>query len=308
MDSSALINRVREEFQKEETNKETHLYKMWNQAPSSRKDLMAMAIACRLWNVASPELCKKGPSPKIMASFILGDSPKDLSNNTLTRAEADRWINQCETDPETGFKLNYKTPLEWLWKELQDDFDCLEGCGAARSIKVARWLRNVLENPETKKSALRNRANEFGGDMIEGRVIDRLDEIEDCDLRKSPRRTIEAAVQRIVDSEWSGSDEMLEKQDWFYNLPEGVKILWKYTDLRMEGKKMHHCAVAYAKKIANGGCMIFSIIDPISKNRSTAEIVNGKCVQHVGFGNGEVPAECLQILNQLITLQPWNQT
>jgi len=302
-----IIQKVQEVFESKLSLRSSDVYQMWKEANDERKELIALALAFKWWGLSSPVLWSQGPSPEIFSEFILGKKPKDLAPG-LTRAEADRWIHQSVEGQKSGEVIRNlsvkESIISFLWSELVQDYPVLEKVGPARSIKVARWLRKVMDSPYLRASALRVRTRGFIGE-VEGRVIDRLDEIEDCDLRRSPWGTIENAVRRIVDNEWSGENELLPHEEWFDHLPKGVRVLWRYTDLRSEGIQMRHCIASYANRVSNKECIILSIYDEASEARSTAEIRNGKCVQHVGFANREPPKPCVLMLENLIRSRPW---
>lgn len=276
-------------------NPQSVLYGQWSKAPEEQKQAIGEAVFFQRFHIATLRLCEKGPSPEVMARYVLGESPKQIARY-LTRSEASEWMRQ------TG-EGRIEKPLDFLWHKMCQREPVLADVGKARTFEVARWLEGVLESPKRRSAALRNRETAFGGARVLGRVIDRLDEIKPCDLHRSPLRTLEAAVTRQIDEEWGGENELIEDPAWEARLPEGVNLLWRYTDLRQEGIEMSHCVAAYATSVARKECLIFSLQTP--DGRSTLEIKKSQAVQHVGFGNGPVPQANEALAKKLVSLHPW---
>jgi hypothetical protein len=250
-------------------------------APLERRELIDDAIMWVKYGIAGPNLhqyatCDAG------ARFILGESPASIARG-LTAREAHYWIHS-----------NYADPLDWIVKTRLDH----PGNSQPKSISVARWTIGVMADPPRRDAALRNRQG-WGGAAIEGRVVDRLDEILPCDLHRSPWRTIEAAVERQVREEWDEDNELSPEKPWHKRLPTGVVVLRHYDKLRAEGVKMRHCVSSYAKDIASEALTIVSI--RVGDKRSTAEIgKDGRIGQHVGYANTAPPLECVSVANEIV--------
>jgi butyryl-CoA dehydrogenase len=72
-------------------------------------------------------------------------------------------------------------------------------------MAVTRWIQGVMADPPRQAAALRHREGVIAGHVVGGRVVDRLDEIQEVDLHRSPWATIEAAGRRLADEEWGGA-------------------------------------------------------------------------------------------------------
>ena len=275
-----------------EMSPKSRIRKMWDGAPRERQKTMAQAIVFQRKHLAGPEVMK-GPTPELTAKLILGARLADL-NLGLTKAEGGQFITQNKHD----------TPIKWLWDQVSQKHQELDGLRVPNSMDVVRWVNKMMSSPPRKQAMLRDRQSVFGGYRIEGRVIDRIDEIKSVDLCGSPWRTIENAVVRAIEEEWSGEDELVKPEPWYKVLPEGVRVLNHYSLLRQEGMDMSHCVASYAEQVHRGDCVILSV--KVGDERSTAEIKEGRCVQHVGIRNGSPPAACVKVVDALVDASPWN--
>lgn len=275
-------------------NAQTEIAQHWFAAPQDRKDPLTDALAWKLWNIGGPHV-QEGPTPEISASVILGVSPKKLAKGALTKKEAHLWVHQSE----------YRTPKEWLWAQVKEEFPELqEITRVPNTINIVRWVHSMMSDPSRKQAMLRRREGVFGEHMVGGRPVDRLDELQDEDLCGSPWRTIENAAQRILDTEWEGQNELIPSQKWHRELPKGVRVLCTYTDLRREGVEMEHCVVSYALRVQERKCLILSVMT--KEGRTTAEIVDGKVVQHLGPKNTTPHASCIALLEEAVRRIPSN--
>ena len=265
---------------------------MWEQADAPHRLLIEQALFYLKHHIAGEDLTK-GPSAMATARWILGTHPTELGKG-LTHREASFWLRQSE----------HSTPQKWLWAEIVKTHPELKGVGSPRPMGVIRWVQEFMSFSERKAAALRPRTGILGEAYVGGRMVDRLDEIRECDLHKSPIRTLEAAQQRLIDQEWAGDAQLIPVAKWHEQLPTGIAVLTNYRDLRREGIEMRHCASSYAQDIADGRCLLFAFRDREGA-RSTAEFRDGEFRQHVGFGNSVPPTSCKALLESLVKEQPW---
>ena len=275
-------------------NAQTEVAQHWFSVPEDRQAPLADALAWKIWKIGGPYV-QEGPSPDISANVILGVAPKTLAKGLLTKKEAHLWVHQSR----------HKTPREWLWNQVKEEFPELEEITRVpNTINIVRWVRTMMCNPDRKEAMLRRREGVFGEHRVGGRPVDRLDELQDEDLCGSPWRTIENAAQRILETEWDGQNELIPSQKWHNELPEGVRVLCTYTDLRQEGVEMEHCVVSYAARVRDRKCLILSV--QTKEARTTAEVVGGKVIQHLGPKNVPPHASCVALLNKAMAKVPAN--
>ena len=257
----------------------------WAATDETARERVRDAVAVIVWGIVGPN-CQGGPDPESMARLMLGDSPYDIAGRVLTRKEAHEWIQQDE----------HATPSGWLWARVRAENPEIPNT-EIRSLSVIRWVASVMQSPERKAAALRHREGVIAGHAVGGRPIDRLDEIQPCDLRKSVTGTIEAAAERLAREQWDGPDVLCEPKPWEARLPDGVRCLRTFVDLMTEGQEMSHCVAVYAESVHRLECSILSI--QTGKGRSTAELRGGRIVQHVGPRNSAPHPSCVALLNGL---------
>lgn len=250
---------------------------MWEEAPEEGRRDIGHALLYQKTGVAGPPL-HKGPTAYYKAKLLLGSRPTDLVPS-LTEKHANLFMAQSE----------HPTPLGWLWAHAQSQDDALEKATSPRSVEVLYWTLRMLQSPRRRQAMLTFREGVFG-DNVEGRVVDRLDELKPVDLSGSPVRTLETAVERAVREEWKGDDQLVKPEPWHTMVPEGVTVLVTYRGLRAEGKNMRHCVASYANGVAEGRFHILSVNN--EHGRSTAAMSSkGRVTQHKGHGNSEPPSE-----------------
>lgn len=268
--------------------------KDWKLASDERKEVMAQAYLFFKKRIATPDL-QKYPTPEIGVQLVFGSSPKDLFPE-LTTAEANSFCQQTE----------YEKPVLWLWDQAcKIHPELAEAPSAPHNIPVIRWIVGVMESEPRKKSALREYRSHHGFRLrITGTVLTHLDEIVPQDLVKSPWRTVERAVQRNFENKWSGENELIPEPKWEKTLPKGVTLLRHYSSLHIEGEELDHCVAAYAKRVREKQCLIFSL--NVEGERSTLEVRDGKIGQHVTIRNQPPSSKCVQLAKKLESQRPWN--
>ena len=161
-------------------------------------------------------------------------------------------------------------------------------------VEVAQWLFRQLGS-RRREGLLTTRTEHHDGYVIEGRLIDRIDELEPCDLCTSVLGTFEAAVARMALQQWSGPDELIPEEPWMTRLPHGITILRYASALVREGSEQHHCVAQYIPRVARRECIIVSV-RASDDTRSTAEIVGGRVVQHRARANAAPSKACKRLL------------
>lgn len=259
----------------------------WHYASADRRRALADAIVYHTHSIAGPHLSGY-PTVDVGARIVLGEHPHDIAP-MLSRREACEWVRQSV----------HATPIDWLWSCVAAAHPLLAGSSAPRTIAVVRWVDDVCRDPARRDALLRTREAHMGEQVVEGRVVDRLDELRDEDLRRSVEDTIAAATQRIVKEQWSGPDELVPPQPWHDTLPPGVTIITTFSRLFAEGAEMRHCAAAYARDVADRRCIIASVIGDDGR-RSTVEVREGKVIQHRGARNEAPPPSCVRRLAEVL--------
>lgn len=257
-------------------------------AAPDRRDTIVDAIVMSLHGVAGPTL-HRGPSSTVAMRLVLGEHPHDIAP-ALTRREACEWVTQSE----------HETPLAWLWAQAAAEWPAeLARASCPRTIGVVRWVHAVCSDGDRRAALLRPRHGEIDGEAVEGRVVDRLDELTDADLRPSVMETIDAATDRLCRERWKGPDELISEATWHAELPSGIRVLRTFSALLTEGAEMRHCAAVYAQRVRDRECVIVSVTGADGR-RSTAEIVGGSVAQHRGARNESPPASCVDRLAEVL--------
>lgn len=255
---------------------------MWEGAPPERRQDMAQALFYKKEGMAGPAVHVGAPTAAYKAELLLGKKPVELVPS-LTEKHANMFMQQGE----------HETPLNWLWSHAKTIEPELKSASQPGTIAVVYWTLRMLQSPRRREAMLRHRTGVFG-DNVEGRVLDRLDEIKPQDLSSSPVRTLETAVERAVREEWNGDDQLIKDEGWHQEMPEGVTVLTTYKALRSEGISMRHCVSSYANRVAGNEMLILSIDD--RHGRSTVAVSpTGDVTQHKGPHNAEPCAEHREI-------------
>jgi hypothetical protein len=201
---------------------------------------------------------------QISARLVLGETPAQITG--LTKAEAHAYF----TDREWGIGI-FDAPF-WLtfrdgiWGEMVSGHGIHTNQNTVRTVKIARWLIAVTQDPPRRDALLRNRSERGPhGEAIEGAFISRLDELRDPDLRPSVDETFDRAARRM----WKASERaMARKQAPLTVAPRWWKparcarLLLSGADLIAEGRDMHHCAATYAGYVARGDSVVIALRVP----------------------------------------------
>jgi hypothetical protein len=186
---------------------------------------------------------------------------------------------------KVGIGLTKKERHQWLEggaKETEIEF-LLKGTGLeARSIKVARWLLKVLNNPEQKAALYKVRRD----GTLSSHTIDLID----SDCTSGVIEAIARRTDRMAEKEF-GAEVLCETPPWLNRLGGRVKLLDNAVALSREGSEMAHCVGGYASQVKSGKSFIVSI--KAWGQRATAEFTpNAKLVQIKGKANSVAPKIC----------------
>lgn len=255
-----------------------------DRAPAHARDRIDDAIVYLVLGVAGPALQAMGaPTYDAAAARAMGDGDalRALAPD-LTERERQTWARQDE----------HADPRSWLVSRLGVG-DIVRG---AESIPVVRWVVQMMAREDTAE-AMRRPLTVFG-DHVDGRPLDRLDELEPQDLSRGVVATFARAAQRRMDAQWDGPEELAEAAPWMASLPEGVRPILTWSALWAEGLDMRHCVASYAADIARGDCSILSVRAP-DGTRSTVEVRRGLMGQHCGPCNAPPSSACAALVGRL---------
>jgi PcfJ-like protein len=220
--------------------------------------------------------------PGIQAQLTLGMRPEELLEG-LTAKEASE-----------ALRSGHESADSYLKKKLH-----LTGVPST-SVPILRWVHACLNDPP-RHDALRRTARSRGDhvEFIEGRYIDRVDEIAPFDLTAglatgvqeaftNARVRIAAEQERLAQT--TGINAVLCKPPHWWRPIRCGRLLNTQALLSREGSEMHHCVGSYSSRVARGDSVIMSFRVHMTKTgedlRSTAEFSpEGRLVQHKGPSN-----------------------
>lgn len=247
---------------------------------------------------------------KTRAFIVLGESPKELSGNRLTNAEAHEWLS--ERDVGSG---PYITSAQSWFIEKHTGHVGIHRIPGYYGMEVWTWVRRMLQSPQQRAALLHDpgdqRAVQYrmqGGrrvpvQFIGGAFIRRLDELISDDLTDGVRSTFERArLRHELENADVNPDEILAKKPrWWVDDPR-VKLLLTARELATEGCDMRHCVGDYALAVKEGQSLIFTINFPGC--RSTVQVdYSGAVLQHRAAMNSEPNRTCVDFLTELV--QRW---
>jgi hypothetical protein len=300
MDAIAVLRRAAERVTPKRARRLLEIADMLERAPAERRPAILDAAATldpalQPLRPAGASMIPAAPpayrtaGSKILARLVLGETPAQISG--LTRREAHAWLL---TGP-------WLSPAEWLWHR-HCPYPQPFGLGA-RAVAVVRWILAALNDPQ-RRAALERERCERGphGEEIRGRLLDRVDELIDRDLRPSVDATFTRAAQR----RWKEAERLLaRKREPLASPPRWwrpircARLLLSGADLIVEGKQLRHCVASYAPYVARGTSVIIAL--DVCGHRSTVEIdrSSGQVLQHRGPENAEPHALCVRALETL---------
>lgn len=228
---------------------------------------------------------------KIALRLCRGETPAQIADGYLTKREAAAWLREAPT----------VEPIDWLQRRLP------AGTPKLRSIPVVRWLLDVQRRGAWESLTRERIVNAPGGETLRGRFIDRVDEIQDCDLDRGPatgvERAFESAAQRLGE-QWL--DAARRDHRVLQSLPPGWKLfsssmhhLSTPASLAREGDEMNHCVGSYAPAVEKNQSVILSI--RVAGQRSTVELSpRGEVRQHRGPKNTDPHPLCEKVLQAFL--------
>jgi hypothetical protein len=155
-------------------------------------------------------------------------------------------------------------------------------------------------------------------DMNRVRLIDRLDEIEECDLTKGVSTGVRAAFAASSARLARQNEEAIRERrrlmsggklaglipPWWKPI-RCARLLTTPEELSTEGREMHHCVGGYYSRVARGESVIVAVRVPDRKlwnaalawRRSTVEYSpEGRRVQHYGPSDRPPHSLCVRAL------------
>lgn len=235
---------------------------------------------------------------KIAARLILGESPSRVSGG-LTRAEAHIWLTEAGSLSASEWLMARSLP-----GRRYGEYANL--CRSARSVPVARWIIACWSDPPRREALEKKRVHRAAhGEMIEGALVDRVDELAPADLRPSVDETFRRAAARL----WRETERAMLKDTkplapapaWWQPI-RCARLLLTAAQLRAEGRLMRHCVGAYSGYVTRGESVIVSIV--VRQHRSTVELDRaGGVRQHKGACNEAPPELCKRAL--AVCLHHW---
>jgi hypothetical protein len=229
-------------------------------------------------------------SPGIAARLLLGERPVDLVPG-MTRREAHEWL--LSGAPSAG---------EWYIERHCPD---ATGSSVDPELPVACWLAARWRRPEQRTALLRQRREVVAGEVIEGRYIDRLDELRKNDLRPSVDETFKRAgtrMQRRMERSLQSKGEPLAPEPRWWRPGRHVRLLNTGPDLVSEGRAMRHCVASYADAVKSRCSVIVGML--VMGERSTVELDRRtvEVRQHRGVANGTPSQRSVRVLNAYLRL------
>jgi hypothetical protein len=267
---------------------------MIDRAPAARRRAIVEAIA-----ELEPALTRLAPGREALdaslpqypvaralrARLVLGRRPVDLAPG-LTRAEAHAWLcSGAEHSPGT-----------WLAAQAGR-------YEPVHSIAVARWLIAVMRDPPRRAAMERPRREILAGQAIEGRYLDRVDELRDEDLHPSVEETYRRAAERLrarMEQTLRSTGAPLCAVPRWWRPARCARLLRTGPDLVREGRDLAHCVATYADAVRSGRAVIVGLC--VLGQRSTVEIDPERLEvhQHCGRANKEPPALCVRAIDVLM--------
>jgi len=249
-------------------------------------------------------------SAYIRSLVVLGNSPKAISGNRLTNAEAHQWLSEVQIG---GNEIEHLSAQKWfLLKYAGVDS---HGPFYDNSGHVWNWLRRMLQSPQQRAVLLHDpgpgRAVRFwrGADggmhpahFIGGAFIYRVDELEPVDLTDGVRSSFERAVLRLEleNADVLPDERLAEPPQWWVDDPR-VKLLLTARELAAEGCDMHHCVGDYAQSVKMGQQLIFTISFPGCRSTVAVDPASMHIRQHRGSMNSDPSKLCKRFLEKLQT-------
>jgi hypothetical protein len=224
------------------------------------------------------------PMP-LAARLCRGETPAQLSDGELTRAEAHRWCSE-------GASV---TPTEWLQRGLPTEVPPL------RDIAVVRWLLDVQRRGSWGQLTRERTAHGPAGAEALFRFLDRIDEIMVEDLPRGHRTRVEDAFRSAAErmggawlDQHRDDHRVLAPATGWPLFRRSMRELRTPAALVAEGKALEHCVGGYVGAVEDRRVVFLGL--QVGAERSTVEMTrDGRVLQHRGPRNA-TPAPVLERL------------
>jgi uncharacterized protein YjbI with pentapeptide repeats/phage tail protein X len=243
------------------------------------------------------KLLVMGNTPLQIAT--MSDDNQKLSDPPeLTKAEAHAWLEYGTMRPVIRW---------WLYRYLPELFRGGPGEPryVIRSWRVAKWLKHVKDRGGWGALVKERQVHGPGGQTATYRFIDKIDEIQDEDLVRGPRTSVDAVFEHASERLGAAWQEkalrdhriLRERLPEGWDLPPAIRHLNTPALLAEEGRDLEHCVGGYASAVEDGQSIILGVAAPGC--RSTAELTpTGKVLQHTGPRNREPVEPCKTIFDE----------
>jgi hypothetical protein len=207
----------------------------------------------------------------IQAKIVLGLKPTDL------------FIGLTSKEAHHALVLGCKDPRSYVLR------DVLAGTGdmtaiVTRTLTVSRWVAACFGDDERKTALLAPRVDAAVdlamrgevtvNDLQRMRYLDRLDEIEECDLTSGVSTGVRAAFAAsaarlarqnelaIRERRMMSGEKLAELIPSWWKPIRCARLLTTPEELSTEGREMHHCVGSYYSRVMRGESIIVAIRVP----------------------------------------------
>lgn len=237
---------------------------------------------------AVPEAYRQAPT-ELLARLVLGEPPVALSDGLLSRQQAHEWLQEAHR----------ASAAQWLLARVGVPQDCVRDV----PTPVARWVAARMAVPEQRAALERTRAETVAGVRVEGRYLDRLDELRESDLRPSVEATFRSVAERLrADTECRVAqmrgDPLAPPPRW-WRPARCARLLLTGPELAEEGRALRHCVATYAPLVHARRAVVVAL--RVAEHRSTVELdpQTAAVRQHRGVANTAPPELCRRALEVL---------
>lgn len=233
---------------------------------------------------------------QVAARICRGESPVDIADGQLTRAEAHKWLSETPGYVRTRDGAEGVTPIEWLQRRLPADVPPM------RDIAVVRWLLDVQRRGSWAQLTRERTAHGPAGAEATYTYLSRVDEIMGEDLLRGNATRVEdafrAAAERCGEAWLTALEDdhrVLAPATGWPLYRKAMRELRTPAALVAEGRALQHCVGSYTSAVEAQTVVILGLA--VAGQRSTVEIDRrtGRVLQHRGSRNGE-PAPVLERL------------